>query len=78
MRSHEEELLVAAARFALRAVQNERVFVQQKLRSIAILKCVGATSREILAVYMTQVLLLGVGGSILGVAQYHYPLLPVS
>ncbi len=36
-----------------------RVFVQQKLRSIAILKCVGASSREILAVYMTQVLLLG-------------------
>ena len=31
-----------------------RVFVQQKLRSIAILKCVGATSGEILAVYMTQ------------------------
>ena len=45
-----------------------RVFVQQKLRSIAILKCVGATSREILAVYMTQVLLLGIAGSLLGVA----------
>jgi putative ABC transport system permease protein len=44
-----------------------RVFVQQKLRSIAILKCVGATSREILAVYMTQVLMLGVAGSLLGV-----------
>jgi len=45
-----------------------RVFVQQKLRSIAILKCVGASSREILAVYMTQVLLLGIAGSLLGVA----------
>jgi putative ABC transport system permease protein len=44
-----------------------RVFVQQKLRSIAILKCVGATSGEILAVYMTQVLLLGIAGSVLGV-----------
>ncbi len=44
-----------------------RVFVQQKIRSIAILKCVGASSREILAVYMTQVLLLGVAGSLLGV-----------
>ena len=44
-----------------------RVFVQQKLRSIAILKCVGASSREILAVYMTQVLLLGIAGSLLGV-----------
>jgi len=44
-----------------------RVFVQQKLRSIAILKCIGASSREIFAVYMTQVLLLGIAGSILGV-----------
>jgi putative ABC transport system permease protein len=44
-----------------------RVFVQQKLRSIAILKCVGATSWEILAVYMSQVLLLGIAGSLLGV-----------
>ena len=44
-----------------------RVFVQQKLRSIAILKCIGASSREIFAVYMTQVLLLGVAGSVLGV-----------
>src|SRR5689334_21750024 len=44
-----------------------RVFVQQKLRSIAILKCIGASSSEILAVYMTQVLLLGMAGSLLGV-----------
>jgi putative ABC transport system permease protein len=44
-----------------------RVFVQQKLRSIAILKCVGASSQEILAVYMAQVLLLGIAGSLLGV-----------
>ena len=45
-----------------------RVFVQQKVRSIAILKCVGTTSRQVLAVYMTQVLLLGLAGSLLGVA----------
>jgi putative ABC transport system permease protein len=45
-----------------------RVFVQQKLRSIAILKCIGASSREILAVYVTQVVLLGIAGSVLGVA----------
>jgi putative ABC transport system permease protein len=44
-----------------------RVFVQQKLKSIAILKCVGSTTRQMLAVYMTQVLLLGVAGSALGV-----------
>ena len=45
-----------------------RVFVQQKVRSIAILKCVGSTSRQVLGVYLTQVLLLGLAGSVLGVA----------
>jgi putative ABC transport system permease protein len=45
-----------------------RVFVQQKIRSIAILKCVGSTSGQVLSVYMTQVILLGLAGSVLGVA----------
>lgn len=36
-----------------------RVFVKQKIRSIAILKCVGATTRQVLATYVVQVLLLG-------------------
>ena len=45
-----------------------RVFVQQKVRSIAILKCLGGTSRRVLAIYMTQVLALGAAGSALGVA----------
>ena len=45
-----------------------RVFVQQKVRSIAILKCVGGTTPKVLGVYMTQVLLLGLAGSSLGVA----------
>ena len=45
-----------------------RVFVQQKVRSIAILKCMGSTSAQMLAVYLTQVLVLGLGGSVLGVA----------
>src|SRR6185503_2891174 len=45
-----------------------RVFVQQKVRSIAILKCMGTTSPQVLAIYMTQVLLLGAAGSALGVA----------
>ena len=44
-----------------------RVFVQQKAKAIAVLKCVGATSRRVLAVYMTQVLVLGLAGSLLGV-----------
>ena len=45
-----------------------RVFVRQKIRSVAILKCVGATTRQVLATYVLQVLLLGLTGSLLGVA----------
>ena len=45
-----------------------RVFVQQKIRSVAILKCVGSSSRQVLAIYLTQVVLLGLAGSALGVA----------
>jgi putative ABC transport system permease protein len=44
-----------------------RVFVQQKIRSIAILKCVGGRSWQLLAVYMAQVLTLGLAGSLFGV-----------
>ena len=44
-----------------------RVFVQQKIRSVAILKCVGATTAQVLATYVLQVLLLGTAGSLLGV-----------
>ena len=45
-----------------------RVFVKQKIRSIAILKCVGATTRQVLATYVAQVVMLGLTGSALGVA----------
>jgi putative ABC transport system permease protein len=45
-----------------------RVFVQQKIRSIAVLKCLGASTRQIFGTYLLQVLVLGGGGSLLGVA----------
>ncbi len=45
-----------------------RVFVQQRLRSAAILKCLGATTAGVLAVYVVQVALLGFGGALLGIA----------
>ena len=45
-----------------------RVFVLQKIRSIAVMKCVGASSGQIVAVYLLQVLTLGLAGSVLGVA----------
>ena len=44
-----------------------RVFVQQKLKSIAILKCLGARASQVLAIYMAQVLVLGALGSVVGV-----------
>ncbi|MFL6333923.1 MAG: ABC transporter permease [Pyrinomonadaceae bacterium] len=45
-----------------------RVFVEQKRKSIAVLKCVGATGRRLMAAYLAQVLALGALGSLLGVA----------
>ena len=44
-----------------------RVFVQQKMKSIAVLKCVGGRSSQLLAVYVAQVAMLGLAGSLLGV-----------
>ncbi len=44
-----------------------RVFVQQRLRSAAVLKCLGATAADVLAVYVVQVALLGLGGALLGI-----------
>jgi putative ABC transport system permease protein len=43
-----------------------RVFVQQKIKSIAVLKCVGARSSQLLIIYLTQVIVLGIAGSLLG------------
>lgn len=43
-----------------------RVFVQQKLKSIAILKCVGASSRQVLGTYVLQMLALGATGCVMG------------
>lgn len=44
-----------------------RVFVQQKIRAIAVLKCVGARSSQLLAIYLAQVVVLGLLGSLMGV-----------
>ena len=44
-----------------------RVFVRQKIKSIAVMKCVGGTSRQILSVYLLQSLALGIVGSLIGV-----------
>lgn len=44
-----------------------RVFIEQKRKAIAVLKCVGATSRRITSVYLAQVLALGAAGSAFGI-----------
>jgi len=45
-----------------------RTFMAQKLDTIAILNCMGASSKTILKVYLLQSLLLGWVGSVIGVA----------
>ena len=43
-----------------------RVFIDQKLKSIAVLKCVGAGTWQVVSLYLLQVMVLGLGGSIMG------------
>ncbi|MEW6211494.1 MAG: FtsX-like permease family protein [Acidobacteriota bacterium] len=44
-----------------------RVFIDQKKKSIAVLKCLGGTGRKITSAYLAQILTLGLAGSALGV-----------
>jgi putative ABC transport system permease protein len=44
-----------------------RVFVEQKRQTIAVLKCLGARGRRIIFIYLAQIFLLGLAGSLFGV-----------
>lgn len=44
-----------------------RVFVEQKRKSVAVLKCLGAPATKIITVYLLQILTLGFAGSLFGV-----------
>jgi putative ABC transport system permease protein len=57
-----------------------RVLVQQKIRSVAILKCVGASSGTVLATYVMQAFVLALAGSALavGIAAVAIKLIPAS
>lgn len=44
-----------------------RVFVEQKRKSVAVLKCLGASGSRIITVYLLQILVLGLLGSFFGV-----------
>ena len=48
------------------------VFMRRKLKSIAILKCLGASTKQIFGIYLLQVLFLGMGGSVLGLIIAHF------
>ncbi len=56
-----------------------RVFVQQKMKTIAILKCLGGRNARVLGAYLGQVLALGLLGSLMGLvlARIAAALLPI-
>ncbi len=60
--------LIALIVGALGVATAMHAHLQQKMDSIAILKCLGARSGQVLRIYLTQTLLLGLAGGILGVA----------
>ena len=47
------------------------VFMRRKLKSIAILKCLGASAKQIFGIYLIQVVGLGLCGSLLGLGIAH-------
>ncbi|MEQ1921751.1 MAG: FtsX-like permease family protein, partial [Pyrinomonadaceae bacterium] len=44
-----------------------RAFIEQKRKTVAVLKCLGATGNRVIAVYLLQILTLGIVGSLFGV-----------
>lgn len=44
-----------------------RAFVEQKKKTVAILKCLGASGTRVVLVYLLQILLLGFAGSLIGI-----------
>jgi putative ABC transport system permease protein len=44
-----------------------RVFVEQKRKAVAVLKCLGASATKVTIVYLMQILILGAFGSLFGV-----------
>ena len=44
-----------------------RAFIEQKRKTVAVLKCLGASGRTVLTVYLLQIVFLGIGGSLFGI-----------
>lgn len=51
-----------------------RVLIEQKRRAIAILKCLGATNRDVLVAYLAQIVVLSLLGGVLGVVMAKFAL----
>ncbi len=58
--------LIALVIGAMGVASAMHAHIQQKLDSIAVMKCIGARSSQVIRIYVTQTLLLGLGGGILG------------
>ena len=60
--------LIALIVGALGVATAMQAHLQQKLDSIAIMKCIGARSREIIQIYLLQTVGLGLAGGLVGIA----------
>jgi putative ABC transport system permease protein len=60
--------LIAMIVGALGVAMAMHAHLQQKMDNIAVLKSLGATSRDVIGIYTIQTLLLGIAGGIIGIA----------
>jgi putative ABC transport system permease protein len=58
--------LVALLLGGLGVASAVHVFIKRKLDTIAVLRCLGATSRQVFAVYLLQAVVMGAIGSVIG------------
>jgi putative ABC transport system permease protein len=59
--------LVALLLGGLGVASAVHVLIKRKLDTVAVLRCLGASSSRLLAVYLVQAMAMGLGGSVLGV-----------
>ena len=60
--------LVALLLGGLGVASAVHVFIRQKLETVAVLRCIGATSRQVFAIYLVQAAAMGLLGSVTGAA----------
>lgn len=44
------------------------IYIKEKVKSVAVLRCMGATGRQAMAIYLIQVVIMGLVGSVIGAA----------